>query len=91
MTSAMAAWPDKEIFAKGQSQATGQKHCSCSKTVFKLIPDTNKNESFMCFSFFSETLPSLELQPVLGSNVTQNSTPEEKWKDNRSDVHINKT
>lgn len=59
------------------------------KFVFELIPET-KNDSSVHFSFFSETLSLTELQPVLGSKVTQNSIPEEKLEDNRLDVHINK-
>lgn len=60
------------------------------KTVFKLIAETNKNESLVCFSFFLRLYFYLSFNQFWGSTVTQNSVPEEKWKDNRCDVHINK-
>lgn len=86
MTSAMAICPDEEIFAK----RTVPGYRAEAVWLFKNYFDTrDQQERELCvFFLFSETLPSLELQSVLGSNVTQNSIAE-KWKDNRSDDHIN--
>lgn len=90
MISAIAACPDKKIFAKRTVPGYSAEVWLFKKTVFKLIPETNKNESFVCFSSLVRLYLYLSFNQFWDLMFTQNSIPEEKWKDNRSDVHINK-